>query len=284
MTILQKIEMTTEDAVLRLRQDPRYADLVRDAYLGPDVTDSARRFYESAEFAEVRRILGARLAGASVLDVGAGIGMASLAFTRSGAARVVALDPDPSDQVGRGAMARLDGSSEFEIVDGVGEAIPLDDASMDIVYCRQMLHHAQDLPQVLREMARVLKPGGVAVLCREHVVDDDAQLRQFLEEHPVNRLAGGENANRLAVYLGAIRGGGLVVDRVLGPWDSIVNAFPQVRSQAELEALPQTKLVRRMGALGRVAIRLPGARSLIWRHIDRRVPGRLYTFVAHKPA
>jgi SAM-dependent methyltransferase len=276
--------MTTDEAIRQLRGDPSYADLVRDAYLGRDVADSAQRFFESGEFAEVRRILGKKLAGASALDLGAGIGMASLAFAACGAARVVAVDPDPSDEVGRGAMARLASHGEFEIVDGFGETIPLDDASMDIVYCRQVLHHAQDLPQVLRECARVLKPGGILLACREHVVDDDEQLRQFLNGHPVNRLAGGENAYRLAAYIEAIAGAGLVVDSVLGPWKSVINAFPAARTQAELEAIPEAKLVSRIGPIGHVVIHMLGVKVAIWRRIDKPVPGRMYSFLAHRPA
>jgi SAM-dependent methyltransferase len=276
--------MTTDEAIRQLRGDPSYADLVRDAYLGRDVADSAQRFFESGEFAEVRRILGKKLAGASALDLGAGIGMASLAFAACGAARVVAVDPDPSDEVGRGAMARLASHGEFEIVDGFGETIPLDDASMDIVYCRQVLHHAQDLPQVLRECARVLKPGGILLACREHVVDDDEQLRQFLNGHPVNRLAGGENAYRLAAYIEAIAGAGLVVDSVLSPWKSVINAFPVARTQAELEALPEARLARRIGPVGHAAIHVPGVKSVMRRRLDKKVPGRMYSFLAHRPA
>jgi 2-polyprenyl-3-methyl-5-hydroxy-6-metoxy-1,4-benzoquinol methylase len=274
--------MSTDEAVRQLRVDPDYAGLVRDAYLGRDVADSARRFSESGEFAEVRRLLGRRLAGASVIDLGAGIGLASLAFSALGAARVIAMDPDPSDEVGRGAMARLAGNGQFEIVDGVGEAIPLDGSSVDIVYCRQVLHHARDLEQVLRECARVLRPGGVMLACREHVVDNREQLRAFLNAHPVNRLAGGENAFSLAAYLRAITGAGLVVDRVIGPWESVINAFPEVRTQAELEAVPEGKLVGRIGRIGRLALYVPGVRAAIWRRIDKPVPGRMYSFLAHR--
>ncbi len=50
--------MTIDEAIRSLRHDPRYADLVRDAYLGRDVADSVRRFETSAEFQAVRAILG----------------------------------------------------------------------------------------------------------------------------------------------------------------------------------------------------------------------------------
>ncbi len=276
--------LTTDEAIRQLRADPNCADLVRDAYIGRDVANSARRFGESGEFAEVRRILGKSVAGATVLDLGAGCGIASLAFVRSGAARVIAVDPDPSAEVGRGAMARLARNAEFEILDGFGEAIPLDDSSVDIVYCRQVLHHAQDLPQVLQECARVVKPGGIVLACREHVVDDDEQLARFLAEHPVNRLAGGENAHRLGEYLAAITGAGLKIDRVYGPWRSVINAFPGVRTQRELEALPESRLAGRFGLAGRLAVRFPGVKELMWRRIDKRIAGRMYSFLAHRPS
>ena len=159
----------------------------------------------------------------------------------------------------------------------------MDDASVDIVYCRQVLHHARDLPGLLRECARVVKPGGIVLACREHVVDDEKQLRQFLDDHPVNRLAGGENAYSLAAYLGAITGAGLLVDRAYGPWRSVINAFPGARTQAELEAIPKAKLVGRIGPLGHAAIHVPGVKPLIRRRMDKRVPGRMYSFLAHRP-
>jgi ubiquinone/menaquinone biosynthesis C-methylase UbiE len=274
--------ISTDDAIRRLRADPAYAGLVRDAYLGTDVDDSCRRFLASGEFAEVRRFLGRYIEGASVLDLGAGTGIASAAFCAVGAARVVAVEPDPSAEAGRGAMARLQ-ERKFEAVDGVGENIPLPDASMDIVYCRQVLHHARDLDLVLQECARVLKPNGVLFACREHVVDDDRQLDEFLAAHPMHQMAGGENAHSLSEYLQAIQGAGLVVDQLLGPLDSVINAFPMVQTQGELDALPAQKLAHKFGLLGCAASHVPGATRLVRARMDRPIPGRMYSFLAHRP-
>jgi ubiquinone/menaquinone biosynthesis C-methylase UbiE len=274
--------VTIDEAIRSLRQDPRYADLVRDAYLGRDVADSFRRFEASDEFQAVCAILGDRLRGATILDLGAGTGIASLAFSIAGAGHVIAVDPDPSDEVGRGAMIRLGDTSRFEVRDGVGESIPESDNSVDIVYCRQMLHHARDLNRVLVECQRVLKPGGLLLACREHVVDDRHQLAVFLASHPVHQLAGGENAFALSAYVEAIQQSGLVLERVIGPMDSVINAFPAVRTTTELQALPREKLVRRLGPLGRLAWRVPGVPSLVRAHLNRAVPGRMYSFVAHK--
>jgi SAM-dependent methyltransferase len=274
--------MTVDEAVRLLRTDPASSDLVRDAYLGRDVVDSARRFATSSEFAEVLRVLGPRLDCATVLDLGAGSGIASLALLGAGAQRVLAVEPDPSDEVGRGAIARLDPDERIEIRDGFGEDIPADDASVDIVYARQVLHHATDLRRVLHECARVLRPGGLLLACREHVVEGPDELAAFLAAHPVHRLAGGENAFSLAEYLGAIDAADLVLDQVIGPWDSVINAFPAVRSADDLRNHARDALARRWGLLGRLASHAPWVQSVVRRRIQPDAPGRMYTFVAHR--
>lgn len=271
-----------EEAVLRLRRDPQYTDLIRDAYLDEDTHASAERFRTSDEFREALQLLGERARG-TILDVGAGVGIAAYAFCVEGAARVYAVEPDPSDILGRGAIARITKDLAVELLDAYGEDLPLPDAAVDVVYARQVLHHTRDLPRTLSECARVLKHGGIFLACREHVVDDEAQLREFLESHPVHRLAGGEGAHPLDVYIHAISAAGLSLERVFGPWESIINAFPLVRTARELSRYPGTWLARRLGRLGGWASLLPLVRALVWKRLDRPAPGRMYTFLAIKP-
>lgn len=274
--------MTIDDAVRYMRADPSYSDLVRDAYLGADVADSARRFADSAEFAAVRRLVSNHVHGAVVLDLGAGAGIASYALAREGAKLVYALEPDPSEEVGQGAIRRLEGGLPIEILEAAGEMIPLANASVDLVYTRQVLHHIRDLPRAMKECARVLRRGGLFLACREHVVDDSDQLDTFLAAHRMHQLAGGENAYSLKAYLDAIRGSGLIVEHVLEPWESVINAFPAVRSDAELQALPETRMKERFGALGAIASSITPLRKLAWARITRPLPGRMYSFVATK--
>lgn len=274
--------MSIDDAVRRLRADPAAADLVRDAYLGADIADSARRFEASGEFQEVRRLLGDTLQDAVVVDLGAGSGIASVAFARHGAARVHAVEPDPSPLVGQGAIRAIASGLPIEIVSGYGESIPLGDSVADIVYARQVLHHTRDLPKVTNECARILKPGGTLLACREHVADDEQQLAAFLAAHPMHQLAGGENAYTLPQYVGAIEAAGFVLESVLAPWDSLINAFPAVHTQQELESLPVQRLEARFGALGGLLANLRPVRALMWRRIARPVPGRMYSFLARK--
>jgi len=275
-------EMSVDDAIRSLRADPAFADLVRDAYLGPDVRDSAARFRSSAEWKATVEVLRPWLDDAVVVDLGAGSGIASAAFAHSGARSVYAVEPDPSDEVGRGAIARLAPGPAVTVIDAMGEDLPLDDASVDIVYARQVLHHASDLPELIRECARVLRHGGAFFAVREHVVADASELEEFLANHPVHRLAGGENAYRLDEYERAIRGADLTLTRRFGPWDSVINAFPAVASNDELAAYARTALATRFGAVGALVAKLPGVDFLMWNRIRRHVAGEIHAFLAVK--
>lgn len=272
------------EAMDRLRADPARADLIRDTYLGPDPVDEARRFEQSAEWQETRRLLGPRIEGARVIDLGAGTGMASYAFAVAGAREIFAVEPWTGAAVGRDAIERL-GIPGITSIDARGEQMPFETGSIDIVYARQTLHHADDLGRMIGEMARVLRPGGAMFTCRDHVADDEAQLAAFLAGHPVHQLAGGEHAYPLDDYLAAIRSAGLRIRLVLAPWDSIINAFPHVRSEAERQRVLRRHIRKRWGIAGRFVVRVPGIVRREERRIARRRdPGRPYSFLAVKPA
>jgi SAM-dependent methyltransferase len=218
--------------------------------------------------------------------VGAGIGLASYAFARSGAARVVALEPDPSPLVGRGAMAPLLAEQPFEVSGGLGESLPFEDGAFDVVYARQVLHHIGPLDAALKEFARVLKPGGLFLGCREHVCDSPQELEAFLRAHPVHRLAGNEGAHALAAYHAAIRGAGLDLRWDRGPLESVINAYPQAQDEAQL-AVIHRRPWQRLGSLGPALARIPGLDGLLrwaYRRRAQAMPGRLHTFLAVKRA
>jgi ubiquinone/menaquinone biosynthesis C-methylase UbiE len=271
-----------DEAILTLIEDPRYARQMYDAYISADLRACAQRFWASGEFAEVVRHLGERARG-ELLDLGAGNGIASYAFAQNGARLVYALEPSKSKLVGQDAIATLTCGLSVEIFGGVGEEIPLPDGSVDVVYARQVLHHTADLRQVLKECHRVLRSGGLFLACREHVVDNEAQLRSFLANHPIHRQIGGENAFPLSVYLDAITGAKLQMLACLGPWDSVINAYPGVTTQAALDNYSSQFLGAKLGPVGNKLGGLSPVRQLVWRWLNRPVAGRLYTFLAAKP-
>jgi SAM-dependent methyltransferase len=261
--------MSLDDAVRYMRRTPGYQDLVEEAYLDEDPLTALDRFRHSVELDETVRLLGGDPGAWRVLDLGAGTGMASMAFADLGARQVLAVEPDTSAEVGLARLAAVQGERAVVPIAAFGSGLPLRDGCVDVVYCRQVLHHIPDLDASLAECARVLRPGGTFLAAREHVVDDDAQLARFLAEHPVHRLAGGEHAWSLAAYRGAITGAGLDLRLELGPY--------------ALALAPEAALSLRVGpTLAKVA-RLPGVRDVLWARLRRPKPGRLYSFLAVKP-
>ena len=280
--------MNWESAVEWYRQQPGNEEGVRANYFDRDALAAADRFAASEEFAETWALVpeGAR----TLLDLGAGAGIASYAFARKGCA-VTAVEPDPSEQVGAGAISKLAALPGVPITVkvGFGEELGLASDSYDVVYARQVLHHARDLNEFCREAARVMRPGGVFIATREHVLRDRSDLSKFLESHPLHRHYGGENAFLRDEYLGAIRGAGLEVTRVIYPYESAINYFPLDEHAVKKRGF--SLWMRRSGwrKFENVAWRLGGPvltrlfRSPIRRALEHDYyPGILYSFVARK--
>jgi SAM-dependent methyltransferase len=101
-----------------------------------------------------------------VLDFGCGSGFHSLLMAEAlPQGRVVALDVSPEmlEQLRRNAAAR--GLAErIEVLQADGLKLPLQDASMDRALSAAVWHHLDDPEQAARELARVLRPGGRAVV------------------------------------------------------------------------------------------------------------------------
>ncbi|MEO0918207.1 MAG: bifunctional 2-polyprenyl-6-hydroxyphenol methylase/3-demethylubiquinol 3-O-methyltransferase UbiG [Pseudomonadota bacterium] len=95
--------------------------------------------------------------GKTVLDLGCAGGFMAEALAEKGA-RVTGIDPAAQAIEAARAHAVLQGH-EIQYDVGVGEVLPYGDGVFDYVVCVDVLEHVQDLDQVLREVARVLRPG-----------------------------------------------------------------------------------------------------------------------------
>lgn len=104
----------------------------------------------------------ANSANARLLDLGCGAGHAS--FTAAAhVAQVVAYDLSEQMLVLVGKTAQEKGLSNIQLQQGVAESLPFADASFDVVISRYSAHHWHDVGRALREVKRVLKPGGRAI-------------------------------------------------------------------------------------------------------------------------
>lgn len=274
-----------EDAVRWLRDQPGNDNIVRDAYYDDPLVSAADRYWRSNEWVAVREILGAGPGNA--LDAGAGRGIASYALAKDGFT-VTALEPDPSLLVGGGAIRQLaqETGLPIRVEENLSERLPFASDSFDIIFARAVLHHIADLPAAMCEFYRVLRPGGVFVAAREHVITDSSDLPAFFDSHALHHRYGGENAHPLDIYEDAIRKSGLRLERTIGSLDSPINYGPQSTAEIYRRIAQQMVPVGFLRPPVSAILGLPGVGSLIRRlasRLDRR-PGRHASFVARKPA
>ena len=97
--------------------------------------------------------------GKAVLDLGCAGGFMAEALDARGA-RVTGIDPAAEAVAAARAHAEAQGRAIAYDV-GVGEDLPYADAAFDAVVCVDVLEHVRDLGQVLAEVSRVLRPGGL---------------------------------------------------------------------------------------------------------------------------
>lgn len=291
--------MTWEEIIIKIRTDPTYKELVELAYFDADLRLNVDRFRVSDEYKETLDRINAHFGnskGLRLADIGAGNGIASVAFALDGF-NVSAVEPDPSDTIGAGAIRKLKQElnlAQLDVIEAWGEALPLEAGTFDIVYIRQAVHHAHKLNEFIAEAARLLKPGGILFTLRDHVIYDEKDKELFLKSHPLHKFYGGENAYTEAEYDSAISGAGLQVIQKLYHYDSVINYFPEKSADVEGKKNKRREFVeqnwnknvpsafRKIGAL----------KAWYYRRAERKlgvlfdaskIPGRLITYIARKP-
>ena len=99
--------------------------------------------------------------GKTALEVGSGGGILTeeickMGFTTTGI--------EPADQSIQTASNHAKASGlNIQYDKGTGENLPYADNSFDVVFCCDVLEHVQDLPKVISEISRVLKPNGIFI-------------------------------------------------------------------------------------------------------------------------
>ncbi|MDP6977795.1 MAG: methyltransferase domain-containing protein [Myxococcota bacterium] len=173
-----------------------------------------------------------------VLDIGSGPGHTALLFAPA-AQEVVATDPTEAmlDQGRRLARERGLDNVRFECTGA--ESLPFPDDSFDRVTSRQSAHHYEDITAAMREVARVLRPGGRFVLIDSVSPEDDA-FDGFLNDIELLRDASHVRDYRVSEWAQMFAERGLDLDH-LADWDIPLDFDDWVaRSRtpkAEVEAL-----------------------------------------------
>lgn len=154
--------------------------------------------FKAAEEAGLREMRREVLSGArgSVLEIGAGTGLNLELYPHEGIESLVVTEPDPHmfKQLRERAPKVCAGA---ELVQAGGEDLPFDDDSFDTVTVTLVLCTVPDQAATLREIKRVLKPGG-QLLFLEHVRSNHADLAKWQDrlEKPWRFLGDGCHCNR----------------------------------------------------------------------------------------
>jgi len=287
--------MTWEEAIEKIRNEPEFEDLVRLAYFDVDLPLNVARFGESDEFKETQAILKNHAPNSkTILDIGSGNGISAINFALVGY-EVTALEPDTSDTVGYGAICKLKEHyklDSLQIHNDYAENLKFPAGSFDVVYIRQAMHHANDLEQFLKECVRVLKPNGLLLTIRDHVIYNEKDKQLFFEAHPLHKLYGGENAFTAPAYKKAIENAGAHIEKELKYYDSVINYFPKERKELDEEIQRGNDRLKKhiKGKVGFI-VQLPFAFSLYKRfkkieNVDfldeTKIAGRMYSYIAIK--
>jgi SAM-dependent methyltransferase len=166
--------------------------------------DRTRSFFDAVgpEWDSLRKVFGddalrsravTRLVapGLRVADVGTGTGILAGELARLGL-RVIAVDHSPRMLDAARAKLADQGIDSVELRAGEASALPIDDASLDAAFAHMVLHYLPSPADAIREMARVVRVGGVVV-----VVDFARhELEWMREELGVTWLGFGESEIR----------------------------------------------------------------------------------------
>lgn len=260
-------------------------DLLKACYYDYQTERAIERFNASEEWAELRRIMfGGGKQVERIVDIGAGNGVVSANMVAEGL-EVIAIEPCGSDQFGYGAIRRwaCGVCDNLKVVSASGESMPLKDNCTDCVYMRQVLHHISRPDVFMDEIYRILKPKGLLIIAREHVVDSEADKEKFLENHPLHKYTKSENAFTLQQYKNIIESSNLNIKKVYGSWDTPINYYPATKS--DIHSRIRNSIRNKIGRMAANALESDRIYEYAAKWYSRRdrTAGRMNSFICVKP-
>ncbi len=164
---------------------------------------------ESQEMGKQRALALKEVSG-DVLEIGLGTG-ANLPYYGERVRSLTAVEPSPGMRARAEQRAKETGRT-LTLTQHSGKQLPFDDARFDTVVITLVLCTVEDVSAVLREVLRVLRPGGKYCFL-EHVASSDPKVRKWQDRlNSIWKVVGcGCNLNRDTER--AIRSAGFAVDK-----------------------------------------------------------------------
>ena len=124
------------------------------------INSPPRRWLQRSVEARILQRLGGTMAGGTALEIGCGQGAGlEVILDRFGADRAIGLDLDPK-MIARAQRRLADRGDAIEVRMGDAERLDVPDERFDAVFDFAIVHHIPDWRATLREVHRVLRPGG----------------------------------------------------------------------------------------------------------------------------
>jgi demethylmenaquinone methyltransferase/2-methoxy-6-polyprenyl-1,4-benzoquinol methylase len=143
--------------------DPNRLALELFAPLGPTY-DRYARLLSFGQDPRWRRFLVSRIGarpGDTVVDVATGTGAVAIELVRQTGCTVVGVDQSPEMlAVARERVARAGLGDRIRLVEAGAERLPFADGEFDGLSFTYLLRYVDDVPATMRELARVVRPGG----------------------------------------------------------------------------------------------------------------------------
>jgi ubiquinone/menaquinone biosynthesis C-methylase UbiE len=156
------------------------------------IWDELRRGYFPQSLRETAIVLANPQPGMTAADLGAGTGFITEGLLEKGL-RVIAVDQSPA------MLAELElkfpSNKMLECRKGDALNLPIADGEVDCAFANMYLHHVEDPARVVREIGRIVRPGGRVV-----ITDLDEHSHEFLRTEQHDRWLGFKR-NDVAAWL-----------------------------------------------------------------------------------
>ncbi len=138
--------------------DSKAAEILDRSYLGSDIARRRRASFDALRLGP----------GEAIADIGCGNGFMTVDLARAVGSNGKVVGVDLSDAMLKSARARCEEFPWVTFHEASATQLPLDDGCVDKAVSIQVFEYIPDLSQALREVHRVLRPGGRAVISDFH--------------------------------------------------------------------------------------------------------------------